>query len=206
MQSVGCSNLQTTSQVSRYPLVRVTLQRKSAKPRTRKEPITVEMLAKIVDSLGPAPSLSHIRLAASCLLAFAALLRYDDLANLRCCDITFAPSHMTIHIASSKMDQFCQGESVKVARTGKATCPVAMLERYVAAELLTSPELLLTPSEASHLHRQDSQNLQVMPECVSCSWKSWTSLVTTNNSLAYNSLRSGATLAAAKCRYPRQAF
>lgn len=122
--------------VSTSPLVRATLaglQRKLAKPRTRKEPITVEMLSKIVGSLGSAPSLSDIRLTASCLLAFAAFLRYDDLANLRCCDIKIEVSHMTVHITSSKTDQYRQGDSVMVARTGTPTCPVAMLERYVAA-------------------------------------------------------------------------
>ena len=121
---------------STSPLVRATLaglQRKLAKPRVRKEPITVEMLSRIIGSLGAAPSLSDIRLAAACLLAFAAFLRYDDLAKLRCCDVKFEVSHMTVRITSSKTDQYRQGESVMVARTGTATCPVAMLERYVAA-------------------------------------------------------------------------
>ena len=126
--------------VSASPLVRATLaglQRKLAKPRSRKEPFTVEMLSKIVSSLGAAPSLSDVRLATTCLLAFAAFLRYDDLAKLRCCDIKFEVSHMTIRITSSKTDQYRQGDTVMVARTGTQTCPVAMLERYVAAAGIT---------------------------------------------------------------------
>ena len=109
------------------------LQRKLAKPRVRKEPVTVEMLSRIVGSLGTAPSLSDTRLAAACLLAFAAFLRYDDLARLRCCDIKLEVSYMTVHITSSKTDQYRQGDTVMVARTGTSTCPVAMLERYAAA-------------------------------------------------------------------------
>ena len=122
--------------VSASPLVRATLaglQRKLAKPRVRKEPVTVEMLSRIVGSLGTAPSLSDTRLAAACLLAFAAFLRYDDLARLRCCDIKLEVSYMTVHITSSKTDQYRQGDTVMVARTGTSTCPVAMLERYAAA-------------------------------------------------------------------------
>ena len=37
---------------------------------------------------------------------------------------------MSIHIVSSKTDQFRQGDRVLVARTDSPTCPVAMLERY----------------------------------------------------------------------------
>ena len=39
---------------------------------------------------------------------------------------------MSIHITSSKTDQYRKGDTVLVARTGSAACPVAMLERYVA--------------------------------------------------------------------------
>ena len=49
----------------------------------------VDMLATLVDSLGENPSQPDVRLAASCSLAFAAFLRYDEMAKLRCCDITF---------------------------------------------------------------------------------------------------------------------
>lgn len=122
--------------VSASPFIRATLaglQRQLARPKVRKEPVTVEMLNSIVGSLGPSPKLSEIRLAASVLLAFAAFLRFDELAKLRCCDIKFTESAMSVHIVSSKTDQYRQGDTVLVARTGNATCPVAMLESYVAA-------------------------------------------------------------------------
>ena len=113
------------------PFVRATLsglQRKLAKPKIRKEPITTDMLAILVDSLGSAPTLADIRLAAMSLLAFSAFLRYDELAKLRCCDIRFAAQNMSVHITSSKTDQYREGASVLVARTGSPTCPVAMME------------------------------------------------------------------------------
>ena len=81
-------------------------------------------MATLVGSLGATPTLTDVRLVAACLLAFSAFLRYDELAKLRCCDITFGEKHMSVHIASS------QGDSVVVARTGSPTCPVSMLERY----------------------------------------------------------------------------
>lgn len=121
--------------IAASPFVRATLaglQHTLAKPRIRKEPITADMLSALVDSLGSAPTLADIRLVAISLLAFSAFLRYDELAKLRCCDIRFAPQSMSVHISSSKTDQYREGASVLVARTGSPTCPVAMLERYFA--------------------------------------------------------------------------
>ena len=50
---------------------------------------------------------------------------------------------MRVHIVSSKMDQYRQGDTVLVARTNSPTCPVAMMQRYYAqAKLLHSSPLL----------------------------------------------------------------
>ena len=119
--------------VSGLPFVCIVLeglQRKLAKPKVRKEPVTSDMMSAIVNSLGAVPSLTDVRLVAAYLLAFSAFLRYDELAKLRCCDITFSHTLMSIHILSSKTDQYRQGDSVLVGRTGSSTCPVGMLERY----------------------------------------------------------------------------
>ena len=121
--------------VSGAPIVGVTLdglQRPLAKPKVRKEPVSGDMITALVESLGSNPTLSDLRLVAACLLAFSAFLRYDELSKLRCCDITFNASHMVIRISSSKTDQYRQGDSVVVARTGSSKCPVTMLERYYA--------------------------------------------------------------------------
>ena len=120
--------------ISSSAFVRATLaglQRKLAKPKVKKEPITASMLTTLVESLGTAPTLSDVRLAAGALLSFAAFLRYNELSGLRCCDIQFTEQHMTVHITSSKTDQYRQGDSVVVARTRTITCPVAMMERYM---------------------------------------------------------------------------
>lgn len=133
--------------ITTSPFVRATLaglQRKLAKPKSRKEPVTTAMLGVLVDSLGPTPSLADVRLVASSLLALSAFLRYDELAKLRCCDIQFSAQSMSVHISSSKTDQYRQGAAVLVARTGSPTCPVAMMERYFAfAGLSHSSSILL---------------------------------------------------------------
>ena len=89
-----------------------------------------DMIVALVNSLGGNPSLSDVRLVAVCLLTFSAFLCFDELAKLRCCDVHFGGTHMAIHIASSKTDQYRQGNTVIVVRTGSNTCPVSMLEQY----------------------------------------------------------------------------
>lgn len=84
-------------------------------------------------SLGQHPSLAELRLAAICLLAYAAFLRFDELRKLRGLDVRFQADWMELHITSSKTDQYRQGATLLIARTGLPTCPVGMLERYVAA-------------------------------------------------------------------------
>ncbi len=127
--------LSGVASVSESSFVRATmdgLKRKLAKPKLKKEPVTTDMLAALVQGLSQSASLSDVRLVASSLLAFAAFLRFDELAKLRCCDISIGSESMSVHITSSKTDQYRLGDSVHVARTSSATCPVAMMERYFA--------------------------------------------------------------------------
>lgn len=65
------------------------LQRRLARPKVRKEPVTKDMMSALVNSLGETPLLTDLRLVSACLLAFSAFLRYDELAKLRCSDIFF---------------------------------------------------------------------------------------------------------------------
>ena len=101
-----------------------------AKPVQKKAPFTIEMLQAIVQDTKKNNSLANIRLATVCLLAFAGFLRYDELANIRCCDLQLSPSSVTTKIPKSKTDQLRQGNEVLIARIGSDTCPVAMLEQY----------------------------------------------------------------------------
>ena len=75
-------------------------------------------------------------MSSSWLLGFAAFLRYEEIAKLNCNDVEFFTNHVEIKIRSSKNDQLRQGDRVLVARSGKPTCPVAMLERLRLVKLL----------------------------------------------------------------------
>lgn len=198
--------------IAQSPFIQATvagLKRSLAKPKVRKEPVTVDMLAALVDSLGESPSLSDVRLAASCLLAFAAFLRFDELAKLRCCDIKIGEASMAVHIASSKTDQYRQGDSIIVARTGTKTCPVAMMERYFAmATLVQSSALPLfrgitRTKRGEQLRSSGCLSYTRMRELFLAKWKE---LGFDASQFGLHSLRAGGATAAANAGVPDRLF
>ena len=119
--------------VSGLPLVQAALaghRRILAQPKAQKEPVTAEMLKAMVDAAGPEPSLSEVRLLAVCLLAFVGFLRCEELLKLVCADVQFNQEGLVLSIKSNKTDQFREGASLVVARTGASTYPVEMMECY----------------------------------------------------------------------------
>ena len=78
------------------------------------------------------------------MLAFAAFLWYNEMAQLRCCDVTSSDAAMYVPILSSKTDQYRQGDTVLVAHTYSHMCPVSMMEKnFSQAGLSPSSSLLL---------------------------------------------------------------
>ena len=114
------------------------LRRTLARPKVRKKPITADMLKAMVEAAGLDPSLAEIRLLAVCLLAFAGFMRCDELVKLKCDDITFNSESMVVRVQFSKTDQYLDGASLVIARTGLPTCPVAMMESFFHREELES--------------------------------------------------------------------
>ena len=108
------------------------LKRILAKPVSHKEPITADILRKIITKFGSSDNLMDIRMCALLLVSFAGFFRNDELINLRLCDLELSPSHAKFFICKSKTDQYREGSWVVVATTGNLTCPVAMLRRYLA--------------------------------------------------------------------------
>ena len=115
-------------------LVQTTIQglrRMLAKPIQKKESMTVEMLQAMVKDVDRNVTLTNVRLVTACLLAFAGFLRFDELVNIRCCDLILDQEMLKIHIPRSKTDQLRKGDEVLIARSEAFTCPVRMLERYI---------------------------------------------------------------------------
>ena len=148
-----------------------------------------------------------MRLVAACLLAFS---RYDELAKLRCCDVTFTPPSMSIYIASSKTDQYRQGDRVLVARTGSQTCPcsdnVRTLLQYgfsVSAVQLRLFRGIVVTKSGEHLHSQGSLSYTHLRELF---LSKLTQLGFDPKQFGLHSLRSGGASAAANAGVPDRLF
>ena len=105
-----------------------------AKPVSKKEPVTPAMILDICNRFaGPNANLSDLRLATICVTAYTAFLRYNELASLRCCDVSFCDSFVKIYVYKSKTDVYRDGAYVLLAKTGYVSCPFNLLRRYVSA-------------------------------------------------------------------------
>ena len=106
-------------------LVKGTLKsakRSLSRPIVKKEPVTPDMVFSICQKFASAnANLSDLRTAAICVTAFARFLRFNELANLRCCDVNFCKDkYVELFIAKSKTDIYRNGN-------------VVMLNRYIQA-------------------------------------------------------------------------
>ena len=119
------------------------LRRMWCKPVQKRKPITIEILADMVQDTNSHPSLSNLRLTTFSLLAFAGFLRFDEAIYISC-DVMVMKEMAKVSLPRSKTDQLRQGHEVLIARTSTPTCPVAMLECYmVAAEVTLTSDLYL---------------------------------------------------------------
>ena len=61
-------------------------------------------------------------------------LRFNELANLRCCDVKFCKDkYVELFIAKNKTDIYRNGNVVMLAKTGHITWPYNLLNRYIQA-------------------------------------------------------------------------
>ena len=102
-----------------------------AKPVCKKAPATVEMLERMVVDAKLSGTLADLQLSTACLIAFAGFLRFNKLIQIKAEDISIRDDSMVLKIPKSKTDQLRKGDEVIIARSGKATCPVASLEEYL---------------------------------------------------------------------------
>ena len=108
-----------------HPLVKsilVAVQRLLAHHTSKMEPITVSQLEQLVASKAYSmASLYNICSVVICLLAFAAFLRFDELAKLVRSNVKIENDMLKLFIQSSETDQYRDGAWIGAASSRKAT-------------------------------------------------------------------------------------
>ena len=103
-----------------------------SKPVIKKEPITPNMLQKIVQMFGKDDkNLINLRFVLMCLLGYFGFLRYSELANLRRSDIRIFQDRLELFIKQSKTDKFKEGAWIVISATGNTVCPKTHLLAYM---------------------------------------------------------------------------
>lgn len=201
-----------TQPLSSSPLVASTLAALTkiwARPTKKKEPVTADMLSKIVDTMEQQPSLTEVRTATICLLAYSGFLRADELIKLQCNDIEFFGDHMKVHIRSSKTDQLRKGDKVMIARLASTSCPVRMLEKYCqlgGIDLASSSQLFRGISKSKSgekLRRSGAISYTRLRELIK---QKLQQLGYNEKEYGMHSLRAGGATAAANAHVPERLF
>ena len=178
-------------------------QRLLAHHTSKKEPITVAQLEQLVNFKAlPMASLYDIRSVLICLLAFAAFLRFEELAKLVRSDVETDSEKLQLFIESSKTDKYRDGAWVVVAVTGKVTCPVNMMNRYLDKAQLSHDSPLfcqLTRTKYGYKARARGLSYTRLRELVT---EAFRGIVPDLARIGTHSLRSGGATAAANAGVP----
>ena len=106
-------------------------KRRLSKPICKKEPMTIELIQKVYESLIKEENAFNMRSICVILLAYAGFLRSQELLGIRRSDIIFDALYMSIFIEKSKTDIYRDGAWVIIARTNSKLCPVSNLLKLI---------------------------------------------------------------------------
>lgn len=188
------------------------LKKLLSKPIVKKEPVTPEILKAIMDMYGKSENLIDIRLCCMILLSYAGFLRFDELINIRRCDIQLYVSHVNIFICKSKTDIFRQGAWVLVGATNSETCPVLALRRYLNVAALnddTNEDFLFRRVnffKTTNSHRLRQGQPLSYSRCLELFREALSSVGLNPKKFGLHSLRSGGASAAASIGVPDRLF
>lgn len=105
-----------------------TAKRIRSKPKQKKDVISTELLKSLCDSYDKCDDVIQLRDLCMITLAYAGFLRFSELSNLCCNDITFNSDHIVLNIRKSKTDIYRRGNEVLIAKGESSACPYSMLQ------------------------------------------------------------------------------
>ena len=149
LSSIRLQNIeQGFAPAAEMPLLKMVLRgikrEKGSRARPKRCPITLDLLRHLKHSLRSSqhPASDQLMLWASFTTAFFGFLRasefcsesqssFDHQKTLLVKDVEVTPEAVIINLKSSKTDQFRTGNKVRLAPTGKSTCPFRALKNHL---------------------------------------------------------------------------
>lgn len=175
-------------------------RRRLTRTVNKKEPVTSEMLIDLCLKYADSTDVLVVRDLCMIVIGFCAFLRYNEIQNLRCNDITFHDDHFSLRIQKSKTDQYRYGNEVVVAKGETAACPYILLKRYldISKQTVYDSLYLFRPCFRSHricslIYKNKPLSYTRARECIVARLKE----VGQDLNLGLHSLRSGGATVAA---------
>ena len=104
-----------------------------SRPAWKMRPLTQEQLQLLVQRFGqPGCSLVHLQMVCLVLIGFHGFLRWSDMSQLQPADVHFSDGYVSLFLEGRKNDQFREGHIIPIAETGRDTCAVKWLRRFMA--------------------------------------------------------------------------
>ena len=124
-------------------------KRNLIKEKLRKKPLTFDIIKQIFINYSKIkkPSLIQIRDTLIPSLAYALLLRHDEIAHLNCSHISHSINGFSFHIPSSKTDIYRQGKNVFLSSDNASLCELLLDYLSKAGLKLGDNHFTFTPIE-----------------------------------------------------------
>ena len=103
--------------------------RNAIKLKSRKKPLTPDIIYGILKSLPTSPTLTQLRNCLIPVLSYSLLLRHDETSHINCCHLTLGAKGLKILIPTSKTDTYRDGKSVYLSSENRAIFDLLM--RYL---------------------------------------------------------------------------
>jgi len=120
-----------------HPVARQTadgLRRQLARPARKMQPLRHDQLLLLVEHFGgPLCRLVDLQMLCLIVLGYHGFFRWDDLHQIRLSDLRISPGYISVFLEQRKNDQFREGHLIPIAETGRKTCAVRWLRRFLKA-------------------------------------------------------------------------
>ena len=128
-----------------HPLVKSSLEGAKRKlARRPKELLSVDTVQAIAEFYVSSNSLATLGFLFILLVGFYGFFRIDEINSFCLQDVTIKADHMSIYVAKRrKNDQYREGHTSYLARSGQSTCPVSITERIIKVLSQSNPSFPL---------------------------------------------------------------
>ena len=108
-----------------------TSKRVALRPLKKKDHVSSESINQLFSKYKLDSDPLIVRDLCMIIISFCAFLRFNELSNIRCCDIVIHDHHFTINIRSSKTDQYRFGNIIVCSKLEAVACPYKTLCKYI---------------------------------------------------------------------------